>query len=706
DNNFWQHILDRLETDPILEKVRVCMRTKDGTPHHFECTFNVCTQNHDLIFFRAQDIEPVLKQQEELDQTRQQFSHVIQALPMGIHLYQLEDDKLILTGANPAADRLTGIKTEKLLGLPIEEAFPNLSNTEVPRRYMAAAREGQSWQTTEFFYEDNQIKGIYDVYAFQISPGAMAAVFLDVTERRLQQLEIMKREENLRITLNSIGDAVIVTDKDGFITRMNPVAEKLTGWPEEEAVGCPIERVFHIINAETGEEVQSPVERVLREGRVVGLANHTILRSRDGREYQIADSGAPIYDTDLQLIGVVLVFRDVTEEYQRQEELRHARKMEAVGELAGGIAHDFNNMLAAIIGNIELIFLHGGEHLGKSRKYLNNVLETAKNAANLTSKLLLFSRKQSLVRRWIEPDQLIRNTIELLKPGLPPDIQLHWQPSNDLPLIMGDYSLLQSVIINLGINARDAMPNGGTITIEADQYVLDCDDIICQTYDLRPGPYLRIQVKDTGEGIAPEIQKRIFEPFFTTKPPGKGTGLGLSAVYGTIREHGGGITIDSEPGKGATFTLFLPVESTSLDDHEHERNIGSSPSRDVFEKRFDNLHIIVADDDESIRNNLTELLRQSGAHVIAAEKGSSVIEKVKNGKVEIVILDLIMPELDGRQTYHKIREINPTLPILLISGYDLGSENLELTRDPFASFVAKPFTFDQISSEIERLLSC
>ncbi|HNV72887.1 MAG TPA: PAS domain S-box protein, partial [Candidatus Ozemobacteraceae bacterium] len=339
-----------------------------------------------------------------------------------------------------------------------------------------------------------------------------------------EQAETLRRsEEDLRITLHSIGDAVISTDTDGRIVRMNEVAEKLTGWSQAEAVGKPSTDVFRIVQGEARQQCANPVEKVLASGEHVELANHTVLVSRTGREYQIADSGSPIRDRDGQIVGVVLVFRDVTEQYVLEERLRQSQKLEAVGQLAGGVAHDFNNMLGGIIGGAELLEM-GMTPNDEQRKALDIIINAAERARELTRKLLVFSRKGRLNLVPIDVHVAIRETVQILERTIDKRIKIEVALDAADSTINGDISQIQNALLNLGINASHAMPEGGTIRFATRNTVIE--DLFCRTntFDLKPGPFVDIEVRDTGCGIVPENLKRVFEPFFTTKGVGKGTG--------------------------------------------------------------------------------------------------------------------------------------------------------------------------------------
>lgn len=378
---------------------------------------------------------------------------------------------------------------------------------------------------------------------------------LDITKRVEAERNLRESMERYKATLTSIGEGVIAVDESGLIQMMNPVAEMMTGWKLTESKGKPLDKIFNISNAFTSEVVESPAVKVLRIGEIVGFANHTVLKSRDGREYYIADSGAPIKDELGKIRGVVLVFRDVTEKYIIEEQMKNAQKMEAVGQLASGLAHDFNNILAGIIGSAEIIsdFVKGNQ---EAEMFVDKIKEAAMNANNLTRQLLDFSRKPKKEIEKIEMNALISSTIDFVKASIGDKIEIKAEYYNPKAIIIGNKTQIQNAMINLIFNARDSMPEGGIIKLSVSEHEMNGHSI--GKLLLPPGKYVKLSVLDTGSGIDEGIVSRIFDPYFTTKPAGKGTGLGLAMVQKTVAEHKGTVLVTSEPGKGSTFEIYLP----------------------------------------------------------------------------------------------------------------------------------------------------
>ncbi|TVR43779.1 MAG: response regulator [Planctomycetota bacterium] len=511
----------------------------------------------------------------------------------------------------------------------------------------------------------------------------------------IAQRSLSEREQDLSITLDSIGDGVIATDGEGLVTRLNPVAEYLTGWPRSEAIGQPLERVFHIINAQTRNLRENPAGKVLEQGRVVGLANHTMLIAKDGRERQIADSAAPIRDEAGEIRGVVLVFRDVTDTYRIDERLRQAEKMESLGLLAGGIAHDFNNMLGGIMGYAELVSTQ--LDLGHpARRHVDGIISASERAADLTTKLLAFSRKGRAPSEAFDLHHCLSDALDLLEPGLDRRISVRRYLLADSSLVSADRSRLQNAFLNIGLNARDAMPDGGTLTVSSELVELAEDDTRLRQQGLTPGPYCSIVFADTGCGMPEEVLERVFEPFYTTKGVGKGTGLGLAAVYGTISDSHGTITISSRQGEGTSVSILLPLATEAAVQAASEGAEGAGVGG----------LILLAEDDASLRDIACRHLTALGYEVLTAENGLQAVAifQEQQERIAVVILDMVMPRMNGHEAFTRIRAIDPQARVMLCSGYTAGADVDELFEQGLCGFVAKPYRRTQLARAVSEAL--
>ncbi|NLI79134.1 MAG: PAS domain-containing protein [Candidatus Riflebacteria bacterium] len=506
---------------------------------------------------------------------------------------------------------------------------------------------------------------------------------------------LWRRGESLRITLNSIGDAVIATDAQGVITRLNPVAEVMTGWPRHEAVGKPLTEVFTIVNGLTRAPADSPVAKVLASGEVVGLANHTILIGRHGKEYQIADSGAPIRDDHGQTVGVVLVFRDITEQHALESQLRQSRKMDAIGQLAGGIAHDFNNLLGGMMGSAELLAAKL-PHDDPSRRYLDMIQQTGRTATELARKLLSFARQDRTEAVPVDLHQVLRDTGHLLEHSISRKISLRFDLGASRPLLLGNASDLQNLFLNLGLNARDAMPEGGTLSFTTRNLHLEPGEYIDGVFPVQPGDYLVAEVTDTGVGIPPELIERLFEPFFTTKVAGKGTGLGLSAVYGAVKRHQGSIRVSSLVGKGTTFQILLP---------QADPKVAAVITRSEVNPVQGTGLILVVEDDEHLRDTAKALLESLGYQVKLAANGVQGLAMFQEAPAEIsaLLVDLVMPEMDGRSLVLELRSRGFQVPIVVASGAAPPAD-LPKVLGPHGLFLPKPYSKVTLSQALATVL--
>jgi signal transduction histidine kinase/CheY-like chemotaxis protein len=393
-------------------------------------------------------------------------------------------------------------------------------------------------------------------------------------------------------------------------------------------------------------------------------------------------------------------FRDITdlENAQAEREILQAKlfqsqKMEAIGQLAGGVAHDFNNSLGVILGAAELAGM--ADIPEESRSYLDMIVTAARRASSLTRKLLSFSRQGTRSMDLIDAGAVARDTVSLLQSSIDKRITLAIENKATRSYVMGDTGLLQNALMNLGINASHAMPEGGAITVTLDNLHLDEDYCEASPFKLVPGDYLEIGVRDTGSGIAPENLSRIFEPFFTTKEEGKGTGLGLASVFGVMQDHDGAITVYSELGAGTAFRLYFPLPPDTLGLYEDTTTQSESIPTGTGT-------ILLADDEEMIRQTAGTMLERLGYTVLFARDGLEALEvfQAHQGEIGLVLLDMIMPKLGGRQTFERLRELDSALPIVICSGFSK-ADDLEALKDKgISGFLQKPFRRAQLAQAV------
>lgn len=513
----------------------------------------------------------------------------------------------------------------------------------------------------------------------------------DITMRKRYQELLEEARERLTVTLHSIGDGVITTDTDGFVTLLNPVAETLCGWPFAEALGKPLMQVFNIVNETTRAPREDPVKKVLATGEVVELANHTLLISKDGTERAIADSGAPIRDSHGQILGAVLVFRDVTEKQRIEDALLRDRQLEAIGLLAGGIAHDFNNILTALFGNISLIRLRV-QHDSSVTALFDQVDQAFYRARDLAQQLLTFAKGGAPIKKAGSLREFLSETVKFLLHGTP--VVARYELPDDLWAAEFDAAQMSQAFSNILLNAVQAMPRGGTITIAG-------RNVRIAPHELPPlqgGRYVCVSIKDNGRGIPEADRERIFHPYFTTKE--SGTGLGLATTYSVIRRHGGHIVARSNVGEGSCFDTYLPAAEEEVLAAQASRLGAVSGSG----------RILLMDDEEPVRKVCTEILRHLGYEVEAVADGEELVTLYKDYlgrglRPDAVIVDLTVPGgMDGREAAAQILALDAEARLLVSSGYSTDPIMADYKSHGFVGVVAKPYDIDELAATVRRTI--
>ena len=518
------------------------------------------------------------------------------------------------------------------------------------------------------------------------------ALYKHRMERKLRESELW-----LATTLKSIGDGVITTDSRERVTFMNRVAEALTGWKQEDAVGKELTQVLTILHKETRASAKNPVTKALQEGQVVELAMDTVLVSSDGEEIPIADTAAPIVDDKGNLAGAVLVFRDITEHRRVEESLRESHKMEAVGRLAGGVAHEFNNLLMVIRGYSELLLQRSSAN-DLVRTNAEEIRKAADRAASLTRQLLAFSRKQVLQPKVLDLNAVVTEVEKMLRRLIGEDIELAAVLDLALGPVKADPGQIEQIILNLAVNARDAMPQGGRLTLKTANVTLD-QAYVRQHLGATPGPYVLLAVSDTGVGMDAETRSHIFEPFFTTKGAGKGTGLGLSTVYGIVKQSGGTIWVESAPGRGTTFEIYLPlVEEGAASGELHPALPAPTPGGSET--------ILVVEDEMSVRKLAAEFLGSNGYRVLEAQDGGEALQVCEEHRAPIHLLmtDVVMPGMSGRELAVRLTGARPEMKVIYVSGYTDDAIVQHGVREEGTVFLQKPFSLDALARTVREAL--
>lgn len=522
---------------------------------------------------------------------------------------------------------------------------------------------------------------------------AVVASITDISTLKMTVDELRAEKERLAVTLSSIGDGVITTDTEGRVVLINRVAEELCGWKREEAAGKPLETVFRIIGEVNRLPQKNPVFDVLSTGKIVELANHTLLISRSGVERSIADSAAPILNENREIIGVVLVFRDMTEKKHAEEEIFKARKLESIGVLAGGIAHDFNNFLTAILGNISLarMFSTPGERI-------HDILEKAETASNrakgLTQQLLTFAKGGSPVRKVASIGQIISDSVGFVLRGS--NVRFECDIADDLKAVEVDAGQMSQVINNLVINADQAMPDGGLLKIRA----VNEKNSAANRSRLPAKQYVKITFEDQGVGIPATHLNRIFDPYFSTKQ--QGSGLGLATVYSIIRKHHGDIKATSRLGQGTTFTIHLPAAGG-------EKKI--CEEKNGAETHEGSGRILIMDDEEIIRDVLCNMLELLGYKTETCRDGAEALECYRSALAtgnafDAVIMDITIPGgIGGKEAIVMLRKIDPLIRAIVSSGYANDPIMARCREYGFSATLAKPYNIAEIGNVLKQVLA-
>ena len=517
-------------------------------------------------------------------------------------------------------------------------------------------------------------------------------VFVDLTDLKRIEEDLAHETERLAVMLRAMTEGVVTTDTNGQVAYMNAAAGELIGTTSEAALGRPVEEVFRISDPDSRQEIPLPVREVARGDRISDLPGQVALQMAGGNERLVAGRFAPIHTSDSRVIGVVLVFRDVTDQVRLENEMVRSTRLESVGLLAGGIAHDFNNILTTIMGNLSLVVLDTEEssEAGRSARAAERATVRARD---LTQQLLTFAKGGEPVREAVRLEDVIREMAEFALHGS--NVKCHYQLPPNLWLADVDRGQIGRVIQNLVINAIQAMPDGGEVRIRARNEVLSKN-----RPGLRQGGYVYLEIEDQGSGIQVEDLNRIFDPYFSTKKTG--SGLGLSAAYSIIRKHGGYIDAKSEPKTGSTFRIWLPASPES----EEKTQVLDIDSEVMLKGR-----ILFMDDEESIREMAASLLKRLGMHVTLAVDGAEVVtqyrEAMERGETfDLVITDLTVPgAMGGKEAVQQLQAIDSNVKVIVSSGYSSDPILADFKSHGFFDMVAKPYELADLKRVLKSALN-
>ena len=600
---------------------------------------------------------------------------------------------------NPAAERLFGYARAEMLGRQPAMFRDGLAGERQASSIWSSLEQSGRWEGEYGFLRKDGSQGTADVhvvtrYDERGQAVGMVGVGRDVTERRRVERELAASEERYRLISRSTHDLVYDWD----------VAAGSIAW--NDAVTSAFRHAPHSVRADLAwwEEQVHPDDRA----RVIASLGGAVESGADTwtEEYRfrrgtgdyafVLDRGSFQRGPDGRAVRMVGMMVDLSERRQLEEQLRQAQKMEAVGQLAGGMAHDFNNIMTAVQLHTEFLLeaLHASD---PRRRDAEEVARAVSRAAGLTRQLLAFSRKQLLSPRLLDLNGTVRETAKMLRRLIGEDIALATTLEPELWPVHADEGQLEQVLINLALNARDAMPGGGRLEIETLNVTFD-ESAAAYSAKMTPGSYVRLSVSDTGHGMDAKTRAKVFEPFFTTKPVGEGTGLGLAMVYGIVKQSGGYIWVDSAPGQGATFRIFLPRAP------EEQDAAGASPSVLVPARGAET--VLLVEDEEAVRGLARRVLQRQGYRVIEARNGREALATAAAhvGEIHLLLTDAVMPELGGLELVTALRAQRPGLRVLVVSGYSSDDAERRGHAASGVAFLQKPFTMHQLASVVRAVI--
>jgi PAS domain S-box-containing protein len=526
-----------------------------------------------------------------------------------------------------------------------------------------------------------------EVSSCAFSEELSIAMFRDISGRQRADEALRKANEALEVIYNSAQAAIVGLDRQARVMFWNPAAEKMLGWPRQEVLGKPYPAV-----PKDQQAVFDGYFRRVMAGKTFDFLEMP-LRRKDGALFYTVSTTGPLRSDKREVIGLISYMFDITARKQAEQALQQAQRLDSIGTLAGGVAHDFNNLLMAIMGNATLARL-GLDPGHPAFERIDNVISHVKDASSLTKQLLEFARGGKYEVKATNLNQLVEKTVTLFG-RTKKEITVGATLSPGLWTVEVDRGQIEQVLLNLLVNAWQAMPQGGQIRVETANASLDA--AYCQALNLPPGNYVRLSVTDSGTGMDKAIQSKIFEPFFSTKDRSRGTGLGLASSYGIIKNHDGLITVYSEKGQGAEFSIYLPAVGKPVECSEEKVEAQTVAGSE---------NILLVDDEQMILDIGKAMLAELGYHPLLAHSGQEALEIYtrEREKIDLVILDMIMPVMGGGDTYDRLRALNAGVKVLLASGYSLSGEAGQILKRGCNGFIQKPFNLEELSRKIRQVL--
>lgn len=627
---------------------------------------------------------------EAVHQSEERYHSLIFNMTEGVALHQMvyaEDGKPVnyrIVDVNPAFERHTGIAAANARGRLATEAY----QAAAPPYFDIFEKVARTGEPYSFEKEFPDLNRIFSISVYSPKKGWFATVFTDITHR----VKTDESHARLATAVEQAAEIIVITDAEALILYANPAFEKITGYTRQEAIG---KNPRILKSGKHDSEFYHRMWEVLYSGKV--WTGRITNKRKDGTLYEEDASISPVVDSAGRIVNYVGVKRDITREVQLEQQFLQAQKMEAIGRLAGGVAHDFNNILAVIMMNGSELMEDKAITTAQSDG-INEIIQAAERGANLTRQMLAFSRRQIMQLRALDLNDVVVGVIKMLQRLIGVDVVLQTRLSDDDVLVWGDVGMLEQVLMNLAVNARDAMPEGGQLSIELG--VITVDETRAAGHSVKAGEFVRMTVRDTGSGILPENLPHIFEPFYTTKAAGKGTGLGLATLHGIVEQHQGWVEVDSSLGQGTAFHIFLPRLSAS------HRVRPEQQEAVVVEGGLET--VLLVEDEPSLRALAFRILRHYGYRVLEARNGVEALEvwRQHSSEVDLLLTDIIMPEgISGGKLSQLLLAEKPGLKVIYMSGYpgEVAGSGLNLTEG--RKFLQKPFAPSKLVQMVRESLN-